>query len=104
MERKIKNMYDLPIEAFVKSDFWETTENPFLLSFGRVMKKKDLSIDCFDELLKHYNNNSDCDDIDKLITDYLKNNKSKFRRDELDTLRPIMKNGLHYSSSWGDYV
>lgn len=103
MEREIKDMYDLPIEAFVESDFWETTENPFLLAFGRVMKKKDLSMDCFDVLYNSYNQTT-CVNIDLFITDYLKANKNDFRRDELDFLRPIMKNGLYYSSSWGDYV
>lgn len=103
MEIEIKDMYDLPIEAFVKSDFWETTKNPFLLAFGRVMKKKKLSMDCFDILLKSYKQ-SECVNIDLFITDYLKGNKNDFMRDEIDFLIPKTKNGLHYSKSWGDYV
>lgn len=101
--RKIRDMYDLPIEAFVETDFWETTDDPFLLSFGRVMKKKNLSMDCFDVLLKNYRQTT-CVNIDLFIIDYLKGNKSDFIIDELGFLRPNMKNGSYYSSHWGDYV
>lgn len=100
----ICNMYDLPIEAFLINDFWETSDNEFILSFGRVMKKEDLSMDCFDDLLKHYSTQTDCKDIDKLIMDYLKDHEDDFIRDEQNSLRPLKKGDNYYSSHWGDYV
>ena len=96
----INHIYDLSIDSFCETDFWETTENKFLLAFGRIMKKVDLSIDSFDEILTHYNKQSYCENIDKLILSYIEDNASVFIRDELGVLRPQTKNGLHYSSYW----
>jgi len=104
MSKIIKDMYDLPIGAFMDDGFWEKTKEPFLLSFGRVMKEKNLGMDCFDVLFNYYKTQSNCSNIDELIKNYLVTHKSDFMRNEIDFLVPKMKNGLYYSKNWGDYV
>ena len=99
----IEDQYDLPIEAFMIGDFWETTNDIFLLSFGRMMKKHTLGMAMFDVLIKEYNT-SKPSNIDSFIENYLTEHTDDFMTDEVGSLIPIMKNGLYYSKHWGDYV
>ena len=105
MENKIdyESIYDLPIEAFIIGDFWETTNDTFLLSFGRMMKKYSLGLVMFDVLIQEYNILKPSD-IDLFIENYLKEHSEDFMTNEVGSLIPIMMNGLYYSKHWGDYV
>lgn len=100
----INDAYDLPIDAYMSTDFWILVKDTFLLSFGRMMVKYDLGIDSFDLFLNLYKESDVViDDIDKFIEVYLEIHDEDFTRTEVNSLVPIEKNGLYYSKSWGSY-